>query len=393
MAHGKMERRARRTTDFLRVVPCLAAGVLLTAGHSGVPETFAGVSLKILNATAPPGGTMQLTVSLTEPKPISTGSAALSLDGAVLGPVMGVALYGPGGSLSDAVGAAVVDGNSIVVRTVSPSSDFGLATTVPILAVTIGVSPAALPGAQAKLLLDPAASVWIDPAGVPYAQEVKDGSFEVAGTVSISDVIPGMGLLPAGSTVVVRGIGFKPGAIVEVDGVSLASAAVVSDTEVDLTLGVSADLYGRRVTIKNPDLSRANYRAYLRAAWLGRSARTLLARTDPIFSPQTFTGAFFTPSTAPGQFFGLALQNPAADAADATIELRSTSAGSIATATLTLPARTRMTREASELFAGQSIPADGSLVVRSNSPVQMLGLLGDEAAGTVEPIPASLAFR
>jgi len=393
MAHGKIERRAWRTTDFLRVlVPCLAAGLLLTAGGSGSPDPFTGVSLKVLNASAPPGGTMQLTVSLTEPKPISTGSALISLDTAVLGPVMGVALYGPGGALSDAAGAAVVNGNAITVRTISPSSDFGLSTSVPILAVTIGVSPDALPGAQAKLVLDPAASVWIDPAGVPYLEEVKNGTFEVAGTVSINDVIPGMGLLPAGSTVVVRGMGFQPGAIVEVDGVSVASAAVVSDTEVDLTLGVSADLYGRRVTIKNPDLSRANYRAYLRAAWLGRSARTLLAQTDPIFSPQTFTGAFFTPSAAASQFFGLALQNPAADPAEVTVELRSTSAGSIATATLTLPARTRTSREVSELFPGQSIPADGSLVVRTNSPVQMLGLLGDEVAGTVEPIAASLAF-
>ena len=263
---------------------------------------------------------------------------------------------------------------------------------MPILAVTIGVSPDSLPGAQAKLVLDPAASFWLDPAGVPYAQQVKNGNFEVGGTVSINDVIPGMGLLPAGATVVVRGMGFQPGAIVEIDGVSVDSAVVASGAEVDVTLGVSADLYGRRVTVKNPDLSRASYRAYLRAAWLGRSARALLAQTDPIFSPQTFTGAFFTPSAPAGQFFGLALQNPSTAPANVTVELRSTSAGSIATAAVTLPARTRLSRDLSELFAGQPIPADASLVVRSSSPVQMLGLLGDETAGTVDPIPASLAF-
>ena len=37
-------------------------------------------------------------------------------------------------------------------------------------------------------------------------------------------------------------------------------------------------------------------------------------------------------------------------------------------------------------------PADAFLVVRSSSPVQMLGLLGDDGAGTVEPVAASLAF-
>lgn len=393
MAQGNMQRRAWRTMEFFRVLAlCLAGGLFLTAGGSGSFEPFSGVSLKILNASAPPGGTMQLAVTLTEPKPIATGSAAISVDSGVLGPVMGVALYGPAGAGSDAAGAAVVNGNALAVRIVSPSSDFGTSVAAPILAVTIGVSPNALPGTQAKLLLDPAASFWIDPAGVSYSQQVKTGTFEVRGTVSINDVVPGTGLLAAGSTVVLRGIGFQPGAVAEIDDVPVNSATVVSDTEIDAIIGVSADLYGRRVTVRNPDLSRASYRAYLRAAWLGRSARTLLAQTDPIFSPQTFTGAFFTRSAAAGQFFGLALQNPAADAADVTIELRSSSAGSIATAGLTLPARTRMSREVSELFAGQTIPADGSLVVRSSSPVQMLGLLGDEAAGTVQPIAASLAF-
>jgi hypothetical protein len=371
----------------------LLTGLLLTAGRSGPTDPFAGVSLKILNASAPPGGTMQLALEVTEPKPISTGSAAILLDTAVLGPVMGVALYGPAGAQSDAAGTAVVTGTRLTVRTVSPTSAFGMSTAVPILSVTMRVRPDALRGAQATLRLDPAASFWVDPTGHPYAQQVRNGTFDVAGTVSIHDVFPGTGLLPAGSTVVVRGMGFQPGAQIEIDGVPLASAAVVSDSEVQATIAVSADLYGRRVRVRNPDLSRASYFAYLRAAWLGRSARVLLANTDPLFSPQTFTGALFTASPAARQFFGLALQNPGAAPTDVTVELRSTAAGAaIASASLTLPARTRTSREVSELFAGQPMPAGGFLVVRSTSPVQMLGLLGDEAAGTVEPILASLAF-
>jgi hypothetical protein len=145
------------------------------------------------------------------------------------------------------------------------------------------------------------------------------------------------------------------------------------------------------VRVKNLDLSRASYRAYLRAQWIGRSSRTLLADTDPIFSPVAVTGAFFTASPSSGQFFGLALQNPAATAADVTVELRSSSA-TVASTAVTLPARTRISREVPELFAGQPMPAGGVLVVRSSAPVQMLGLLGDETAGTVEPVLASLAF-
>jgi hypothetical protein len=391
MAHRNV-RRPRRITEGWGSLPfCLAAGLLLTAGGSG-SDSFSGVSLKVLNVSAPPGGTIQLTVAITEPKPIATGSALFSIDPTVFGSVMGVALYDPAGALSDVAGTAVANGNSLRVRTTSPSASFGTGTAVPILAVTIGVRPDALPGARATLLLDPSSSFWIDPTGVPYAEQVKDGTFEAGGTVSINDVFPGTGLLPAGSSVAVRGIGFQPGAIVEIDDVAVDSTTFVSSSELDATIGVAADLYGRRVRVRNPDLSAASYRAYLRARWLDPSANPLLASTDPIFSPQTFRGAFFTAAPPPGQFPALALQNPAATSADVSVELRSTAAGLIASTTLTLPPRTRISRQVSELFPASSLPADGYLAVRSSSPVQMLALLGDDAAGTVEPVTASLAF-
>ena len=406
MPQGNVRRRLRRTVDFPPLLAlCLAAALLPTGASAqvggvgaargdgaGPPDTFTGVSIKVLSSNAPPGGTMQFLVTLTEPKPIIITSAALSVDSAVLDPLMGVALYGPGGSISDAAGAAVANAGAITVRATSPSATFGTDAGVPIVALTIGVRPDAAVGADSKLALDPAASFWIDPFGQPYPQQIKNGNFEVGGTVSINDVFPGSGLLPAGTAVAVRGMGFQPGAIVEIDGVSVVSTAFVSSSEVDATIGIAADLYGRRVRIRNPDLSAATYRAYLRAQWLGRSANALLASTDPIFSPQTFSGAFFTRAPAAGQFLALALQNPAAASADVSVELRSTAAGSIASTTVTLPPRTRISRQVSELFAIQSPPADGFLVVRSSSPVQMLGLLGDDAAGTVEPVAASLAF-
>jgi hypothetical protein len=396
MAHGNVRSRAWQFARSFRVLAlCLAVSWDLAAKGQGAPgpgDSFTGVSIKVLNASSPPGGTLQFLVTLTEPKPIVMATAVISIDTGVVGPVMGVALYGPTGATSDAVGAAVPSATGLTVRTISPSGTFGTDAAVPILAVTLSVPPDAQPGTHASLLLDPLASVWIDPFGQPYAQQIKDGNFVVGGTVSINDVFPGMGLLPAGSSVVVSGLGFQPGAIIEIDGVSVAATNFVSGFEVDAILGVDADLYGRRVRIRNPDLSTASYRSYLRATWLGRSANALLASTDPIFSPLTITGAFFTSAPGPGQFLALALQNPAATSADVSVELRSTAAGSIATTALTLPPRTRISRQVSELFAGVSLPADAFLAVRSSSPVQMLGLLGDDAAGTVEPVVASLAF-
>jgi hypothetical protein len=377
--------------SFRPLALCTAAGLLLTAGR-GTEPPFNGLSIRVLDASAPPGGTIQLTVTLTEPKPIVTGSAALSFDALLLGPVMGLALYSPSGTLSDAAGAGVIRGNQLSLRSTSPSAELGTGIAVPLLTVTIGVRPDAPAGSMGILALDPAASLWLDPNGQPYPQQVRSGTFQVGGTISISDVSPAMGSLPAGSTVIVRGMGFQPGALAEVDGVRVASTTVVDSTEVQVVIADAADLYGRRVRVRNPDLSRAAYYAYLRAAWLGQSARTLLAATVPIFSPRTLTGAFFPNSAAPGQFLALALQNPGAGPAEVAVELRSSARELLASTAVTLPPRTRIAREVSELFSGATAPANGFMVVRSSAPVQMLGLVGDDAAGSVQPLSPALAF-
>ena len=392
MMHGKLQRRVWLSTDLFRVLAlCLSAGMLLTAGNSGGSEVFTGVSLKVLNSSAPPGGTMQLMVALTEPKPIIIGRAAISFDPTVLGAVQGLAVYGANGASSDAAGAAVMSASGLTIRTTSPSASFGTAPGVPIVAVTIAVRPDAAPGAHASLVLDPAASLWLDPTGQPYPQQVKSGTFEVGGSVSIDDVFPGGGFLLPGSTVTVRGAGFQPGTVVEIDGVPIASVNFVSSTQLDVVIAEGADLYGRRVTAKNPDLSRAAYFSYLRASWLGRSTRPLLAATDPIFSPVAISSAFLGPPPDPAAFLALALQNPNADPSDVTIELRS-AAGVIASTAITLPPRTRISREVSELLSGITLESSSFLLVRSTLPLQMLGLIGNEASGTVEPVVPSVAF-
>jgi len=246
------------------------------------------------------------------------------------------------------------------------------------------VRPDAPLGASSSLVLDPASSLWTDPSGQPYAQQVKSGTFVVQGSVSISDVNPGSGLLPAGSTVVVTGIGFQPLTKVEVDGVGTRST-FISPTEIDVVLATQAEMYGRRVTATNPDSFRSRYYAYQRAPWLGQSSRPLLAATEPIFRRQTLSGGAFAAAPS-GKFLGVALQNPDAGPADVSIELRSTDGSVIASTVFTLPSQDRIALEASEYLTGV-IPPDGStLVVQSSAPTRMLGLIGDESAGSVDPV-------
>jgi hypothetical protein len=402
MAHAKLRRQVRLTTDLLRVlglclslVPSMAsASIATTPASVAVPgPAFNGVSLKVLTSSALPGGVIQLIAALTEPTPIVTSSVSLSFTdpAAALGPVMGVQLFGAGGSSSEVAGAAVIRDHQLTIRATSPSGVFGTDAGVPIISVIVAVRPDARLGADGTVAVDPAQSLWVGPSGRPYAQLVKNGGFEIGGTLSISDVLPAHGVLPAGSTVTVRGIGFRPGAVVDVDDVLVSSVRFVSDTELEATIAEPADMYGRKVRVRNPGLAPATFQAYLRAAWLPPSARPLLAATDPIFSPRTFSSATFTNSAAAGQFLALAMQNPGDVSASVTVELHSAAAGPIASAGLTLPPKTRISREVTELFGATAVPADGSLVVGSSVPVQMLGLIGDDAAGSVAPLTPAVA--
>ncbi|TMA16221.1 MAG: hypothetical protein E6J85_18730 [Deltaproteobacteria bacterium] len=110
----------------------------------------------------------------------------------------------------------------------------------------------------------------------------------------------------------------------------------------------------------------------------------------PIFPSGAASASFVAASTVAGEFFAIAVQNPNAGPATVTVDLRSAD-GEIASTTLSLPARSKISREVSELF-GVSAPAGGFLAVQSDQPVQVLGLAGNDATGSVRPVIPSLAL-
>ncbi|MFL5455896.1 MAG: IPT/TIG domain-containing protein [Myxococcales bacterium] len=348
-----------------------------------------GLSLKVLSRTAPPDGTAQLTVALTEPEPIATGCGSFVTPGLPFDNVLGAALFTASGAPSDVAGAAVIDGTAVRVQAISPSGDFGTSLTGdPIAVVTFHVSPTAVPGDAGKMTLDPS-SLFFDPAGLAYVDQIKPATFDVGGSVSIDNVIPGSGFLPAGSTVTVLGTGFVPGTTVEVDGVPV-DETFVSANRIDLVTGIGAEFHGRRIRAKNPDAFRASYYSYMRATRVGESALPLLARTMPIFPTTAASTSFVPVSAGAGQFFALAVQNPNPGSATFSVDL-STADGPIASTTLTLPPRSKIAREVSELV-GIAAPAGSFLSVSSDQPVQVIGLVGDDAASSVAPVLPSLTF-
>src|SRR5262249_5629375 len=149
------------------------------------------------------------------------------------------------------------------------------------------------------------------------------------------------------------------------------------------------EMHGRRVSVTNRDRSAATYYSYLRAAVLGESRVPLLAATLPIFSTRTFTQSFFFPVLDRHLFLGLAFQNPSPRRALITIELFSASRQLISSSSLTLPSRTRISREVSEYLSDFRPRLGDYLRVRSNVPVQVIGLVANEIEGTVVPVDPS----
>src|SRR5690349_7117601 len=137
MAHRKLQHRLAR--DAIVLALCVSAGIPLRARAVRAVDPTAGVSLKVLNSRAPPGGAIQLTVTLTEPKPILTSWIGLTFTS--VGSVMGAALFSPAGALSDVAGTAVIGNGQLTVRTTSPSAQLGTGAGVPVLTVAIGVPP------------------------------------------------------------------------------------------------------------------------------------------------------------------------------------------------------------------------------------------------------------
>jgi hypothetical protein len=158
----------------------------------------------------------------------------------------------------------------------------------------------------------------------------------------------------------------------------------VDSSRIEVVTAADVQLDGRSITVTNPDGAAATYLSYLRATDLGKSARPLLAATEAIFPVRTQSSAVFA-APAGGTFFALALQNP--ESADSTVSVELWDAGAlVASASLELPARTKVSREVSDIFPEIIPGAESYLQLTATVPVQMLGLSGNELDGSVTPV-------
>ena len=358
----------------------LLLSIAICAGTAFGGGSVQTLSLHIPNEVAPPGGMVQMKLLVTEPRPITSGSVGFSFDTSVFDGVCGIALFNPTGDVN---GAAVQHGSRVDIRYTSTTGTSG--TDYPIMSVAIAIRQDAIPGQKTQFALDPSSQWLLDLFGLVSLNPIPPATITVGGTISITDVTPGGGVMPPGSVITIHGIGFQPKTQVQLSAIKASSIQVVSPQEIDVTIAESVDLTGKKIQVVNPDGSQDFYFSYMRGKPLGTSAQPLLAATMPIFSSRTYTQAMFGPLATPGsgQFTGLAMQNQNQADVNITVQVYSASNALMGSSSFALPPSMKIERDLSE-WVPASAPG-GYVSVTASAPIQVFGLLGDTASSTVLP--------
>jgi hypothetical protein len=372
---------------LMAVLACFSTGILFAQGGPGPSGGGSGkqVSLFIPNEVAPPGGLAQMKFMVTEPTPITSGSTNFEGDPGIFDSVWGIELFNPSGDLN---GVAMVNGSKVHIQYITSSAAQG--TDYPIMTVALHVRPDAVPGSTTQFSLDPSSTWILGLLGAASFKPQPPALITVGGTISITNVVPGGGILPAGTVVSILGMGFQPKTQVQLNAIKFSSIAVISPQEIQFTLAQDTNMTGQKIQVVNPDGSQDTYFSYLRGVSIGTSNQPLLTGAVPIFSSATYTTAVFNPvvPASAAQFTGIAAQNPGLSPAQVTVSLYSSTNVLLGTTTTTLPSGNRLMREVSELTQGVAPTFGSYVVITSTQPIQVFGFTGDNSAGTVSPFTA-----
>ena len=351
------------------------AGVFFLAGALRAQV----LSLRIADEFIPAGGIAQLKLEVTEPKPISTGGLRFAMDW----DIEGVAMFSPAGDVS---AVAVVRGGRLTLRYLSPSGTLGLSPNgdYPILTVAARVPAGAPRGAQFQFALD---SVTASTLFAGYTIETKPGRVTVTDGLSIDNVLDGSAVKKAGDVVTILGKNFVPGTRVDLNEVASATT-IESPERITERLAQPADLHGLRIRARHPNGTQVTYYSYGRSVPDGASTHPVLAASYPVFPRQGARHSLVV-ALAPASEFGLALENRNPGDAKITLEALDWLGQPRSATVVTLAPNHRLVRAVRELVATPG----GLYRVRSDVPVQVLGLAAQPGDGSVLPVPPLVLAR
>ena len=340
----------------LRVAAVQLAVVLALGRGAAAAPAAPTAQVFVESEAAPPGATVQLKFFLSQPSLIASGELALDLDPTVFSSITAVSAFSANG---DAAGVAQIQGLHVDARFASANGGIGRLSQLPLVVVTATVLSNAATGKTASITADPSGSPWLDLLGNVYSVSVIPGTVTVGGTLSITSITPGGGVLPSGTAIAIQGTGFSSGATAEIDGATVASVQVTSAQTMSLILGGPTELTGKRIGITNPDGSEVDAFAFVPAAAVS------LPGTEtpivPILPTETYTAA---------QILGAAfisIQNPTAAAVQVALDKIATLGEFDSEQSYTIPAggSLLLTSPVSDIRAGWAL-------VIASAPVQMV---------------------
>ena len=314
---------------WCRRAACVILTQLVLFALLAGPLSAVDLALQISSETAPAGGWAQIKIFSATPQHVASGRIVMNFDPAVFGPISAVAVFSAQG---DAIGVATVSGQSLDVTIASAAAGMGQLPHLPLLAVTVPVLAGAPAGTVSAIAFDASRPWWTDAQNNAYSVTVAPGSVTVGGRLSVQNLTPGGGLLPAGALVRIHGTGFTAATTASIDGVSLLSAQFAGPGEIDLTLGGAADLTGKRVVLRNPDGSQVEYYSAMPSA--PDQASASFAGVQPLLSMQTWTSAAVRFTIRGG---GMALQNPNPTAVDVILQAMNSISPLDSETTVTVP--------------------------------------------------------
>ncbi|HEV7766495.1 MAG TPA: hypothetical protein VGQ76_15950 [Thermoanaerobaculia bacterium] len=363
-----------------------------------------GLSLRITDEAAPAGSIVQIKIDVTEPKPISTGRGKIKIKGVTT--VEGIVLMNKG---QDTYGVAMLDGEDLSFAITSPSSRFGTPADYPILGIAGTVATAPL-GTTFPLTLDPAGLGFRDPSGTVYPTEIRNGNLRIANAVTIGDVSPGSSIVPAGGVVQISGANFKPSTRIRLSETNIAEQRFISSQRIDVVLAQTTNMHGLRIRARNDDgddKTESEYFSYERTTAESSSNDPILKKVVPLFAPTTYTltmvqlparvaqgrrravrsgsGSIGGVTLGNTTNVGVALQNLSSSTATVSIELIDRFGYPYAVTTMSVGPDRYLVRELSEMFGSVALPS--AFGVRSNVPIQILGLVADRSAGIAAAVP------
>ncbi|MDA1313094.1 MAG: IPT/TIG domain-containing protein, partial [Acidobacteria bacterium] len=340
--------------------------------------------VRVVSESAPPGGLAVVQIELTDPEPIFSGRFTFKFpSNGPLREIRGIGLFS---DLFDVIAAVRLRLSRVDVSFASFSSSMGVSEQLPIFVVAADVDAGAFTGDSVALDLDLNQLKLNGPNGQPYAVKLKPGTFTVGG-LSLNSVTPSRGIVPAGTTLVFRGVGFDLDADLSIAGVSLNNTQIVNSTEIRAVAGQTFRIEGRRIRIRNKDADEEEFFfVFTPADLISTTTHPLLSEIIPIFGDTTLTtGVLRNVHSGAGSVTGVAFQNSGTQDAQVTVEVFDENEFFLGQKTLHLAAGERSLHEVSELLPNKGLLAGGIVGATSTQPIGMLGMIGLATDETLTP--------